>query len=72
MEKYVYLIIDLETQDVIGAMSSMSEALTAIQEEDPEHDYKIHITEQEDYAIVDDLTSREKLIVEQFKVNILY
>ena len=50
----------------------MSEALTAIQEEDPEHDYKIHITEQEDYAIVDDLTSGEKLIVEQFKVNILY
>lgn len=50
----------------------MSKALTAIQEEDPEHDYKIHITEQEDYAIVDDLTSGEKLIVEQFKVNILY
>lgn len=72
MEKYVYLIIDSETQEVIGAMSSMSEALTAIQEEGPEHDYKIHITEQEDYAIVDDLTSGEKLIVEQFKVNILY
>ena len=73
MAKYVYLVEDSETGDLLGAMSTMDDAIEAIQEEwakDVE-EVEVYVTKQKDYARMTNCRNHQTLIVKKFKVNIL-
>ena len=73
MAKYVYLVEDSETGDLLGAMSTMDDAIEAIQEEwakDVE-EVEVYVTKQKDYARMTNYRNHQTLIVKKFEVNIL-
>ena len=73
MAEYVYVVEDSETGDLLGAMSTMDDAIEAIQEEWVEdvEEVEVYVTEQKDYARMTNYRNHQTLIVEKFKVNIL-
>ena len=73
MAKYIYLVEDSETGDLLGAMSTMDDAIEAIQEEWAEDIEKVEVdvTKQKDYARMTNYRNHQTLIVEKFEVNIL-
>ena len=73
MAKYIYLVEDSETGDLLGAMSTMDDAIEAIQEEWAEDIEKVEVDviKQKDYARVTNYCNHQTLIVKKFEVNIL-
>ena len=73
MAKYVYLVEDSETGDFLGVMSTMDDAIEAIQEEWAEdvEAVEVDVTKQKDYARMTNHRNHQTLIVEKFEVNIL-
>ena len=73
MAEYVYLVEDSETGDLLGAMSTMDDAIEAIQEEWVEdvEEVEVYVTKQKDYARMTNYRNHQTLIVKRFEVNIL-
>lgn len=73
MAKYVYVVEDYETGDFLGVMSTMDDAIEAIQEEWAEDvkEVEAYVTKQKDYARITNSRNNQTFIVKKFEVNIL-
>lgn len=73
MAKYVYVVEDYETGDFLGVMSTMDDAIEAIQEEWAEdmEEIEVYVTKQKDYARITNSRNNQTFIVKEFEVNIL-
>ena len=73
MAKYVYVVEDYETGDFLGVMSTMDDAIEAIQEEWAEDvkEVEAYVTKQKDYARITNSRNNQTFIVKEFEVNIL-
>ena len=73
MAKYVYVVEDYETGDFLGVMSTMDDAIEAIQEEWAEdmEEIEVYVTKQKDYARMTNYRNHQTLILKKFEVKIL-
>ena len=73
MAEYVYLVEDSETSDLLGVMSTMDDAIEAIQDEWAEdiEELEVYVTKQKDYARIANHRNNQIFVIQKFEVNIL-